>query len=60
MIQRQKLRLHTSTISHKLMHQKQDKNLKSQLKDFDVDLPEGISAICMKAVNKSVFPWSKV
>ena len=53
MIQRFPLRLHKSskhketTIDDKRMHPKHDENLKSQWKDYHVDLSEDSSAICI-------------
>ena len=53
MIQWEKLRLHISskhkevTISHKRMHQKHIKNLKSLLNNYNVDHFEDSSTICI-------------
>ena len=60
---RKKLRLHTAskhkvtTISHKQMHQKHVENLRSQLKDHNVDPFDDSSAICVSSGQEIDFPW---
>ena len=66
MIQREKVRLHTSskhketTISHKRTHQKLVKSLKSESKDYSVNAFEDSSAIWISTVKKWIFPCFRV
>ena len=63
MIQREKLRLHTSSwhketiLSHKLIHKK---HLISQLKDYSVEPYEKSSAIYVTTGQEINFSWFKV